>query len=211
MKAAVLPWSRDFLINRAMLWLLLIVNALGTLYGYYWYGNQMVYTVETQSAWQVVFVPDSPTASLFFTLSLLFLLFPRLAGSGTAGLTIRSIIEALGVVTSIKYGIWAVTMILAGSAQGDHLEWEHYMLIASHLGMAFEAMLFVRYMVFGRFMAFLALLWLLLNDTIDYTFFVFPWLPDVLDDDLSAIQTFTMGLSVISLLVTWLLIAYRKV
>ncbi|NBD22560.1 DUF1405 domain-containing protein [Paenibacillus glycinis] len=194
-----------------MLWLLFIVNALGTVYGYIWYGQQMEYTVETQALWQIIFVPDSPTASLFFTLSLLFLLFPRLAKSGPIGIAVRSLIEALGVVTSIKYGIWAVTMIMAGGAQGDHLEWEHYMLVVSHLGMAIEAVLFVRYMVFGRFMAFMALLWLLLNDTIDYTYYVFPWLPDVLDDDLSAIQLFTIGLSAFSLLVTWLLISFRKV
>ncbi|QHW30164.1 DUF1405 domain-containing protein [Paenibacillus rhizovicinus] len=211
MKAAVLPWTRDLLLNRTILWLLFIVNALGTVYGYIWYGSQMEYTVETQSAWQVIFVPDSPTASLFFTLSLLFLLFPRLVKPSLAGIVFRSLIEALGVVTSIKYGIWAVTMIMAGGAQGDHLQWEHYMLMVSHLGMAIEAMLFVRYMVFGRFMAFIALVWLLVNDTVDYTFFVFPWLPDVLENDLNAIQSFTMGLSVFSLLVTWLLIAFRKV
>jgi uncharacterized membrane protein YpjA len=210
-KAAVLPWSRDFLMNRSILWLLFIVNALGTVYGYIWYGSQMQYTVEVQSAWQVIFVPDSPTASLFFTLSLLFLLFPRFVKPGLVGIAVRSLIEALGVVTSIKYGIWAVTMIMAGGAQGDHLQWEHYMLIVSHLGMAVEAMLFVRYMIFGRFMAFVALVWLLVNDTIDYTYFVFPWLPDVLENDLSAIQSFTMGLSVFSLLITWLLIAFRKV
>ncbi|MBM7564514.1 DUF1405 domain-containing protein [Paenibacillus sacheonensis] len=211
MKAAALPWHRDWLANRTIIWLLFIVNTLGTVYGYIWYGSQMEYTVERQSAWQVIFVPDSPTASLFFTLSLLFLLFPRLVKPNLIGIGIRSIIEALGVVTSIKYGIWAVTMIMAGAAQGDHLQWEHYMLMVSHLGMAVEAVLFVRYMVFGRFMAFLALCWLLVNDTIDYTYFVFPWLPDVLENDLSAIQSFTMGLSVLSLLLTWLFISLRKV
>ncbi|QHT60558.1 DUF1405 domain-containing protein [Paenibacillus lycopersici] len=211
MKAVALTWKRDLLMHRPVLWLLLIVNALGTFYGYIWYGTQMAYTVETQSAWQVIFVPDSPTASLFFTLSLVFLLFPRLIKPTMAGIAVRSIIEALGVVTSIKYGIWAVTMIMASGAQGDHLVWEHYMLTVSHLGMAIEAILFARYMVFGRFAAFLALVWLLLNDTVDYTFFVFPWLPDVLENDLSAIQSFTMGLSVFSLLITWLMIAFRKV
>ena len=59
---------------------------------------------------------------------------------------IRPLIEALAVVTSLKYGLWAVTMIAAGAAQGDQLQWEHYMLIVSHLGMAVEGLLFVRFM-----------------------------------------------------------------
>ncbi|AZN43718.1 DUF1405 domain-containing protein [Paenibacillus albus] len=194
-----------------MLWMLFWINAAGTIYGYIWYGQQIEYTLQNQSLWQVIFVPDSPTASLFFTFSLLFLLYPRLSKPSPIYIGARTIIEALGVVTSIKYGFWAVTMILAGSAQGDHLQWQHYMLMVSHLGMAIEALLFIRFFVFGRFAAFLALVWLLLNDTIDYTYYVFPWLPDELENNIGAIQSFTMGLSVISLLLTWLFISFRKV
>nr|WP_090574453.1 DUF1405 domain-containing protein [Paenibacillus sp. OV219] len=194
-----------------MLWTLFWINAAGTIYGYIWYGQQIEYTIQNQSLWQVIFVPDSPTASLFFTLSLLFLLYPRLSKPTPIYIGARTIIEALGVVTSIKYGFWAVTMILAGGAQGDQLQWEHYMLIVSHLGMAIEALLFIRFFIFGRFAAFLALVWLLLNDSIDYTYFVFPWLPDELENNIGAIQSFTMGLSVISLLLTWLFISFRKV
>ncbi|WP_091220438.1 DUF1405 domain-containing protein [Paenibacillus sp. BC26] len=190
---------------------MVLTNAAGTVYGYIWYGKQMEYTLQFHPFWRIVFVPDSPTASLFFTLSLLFLIFPVLAKPNPFYIGLRSIIEALGVVTSIKYGIWAVTMIAAGAAQGDPLEWQHYMLIVSHLAMAVEALIYIRFMVFGRFAAFLALLWLLLNDTMDYTYFIYPWLPDVLENDLPAIQSFTMGLSVVSLLSTWLFISFRKV
>ncbi|WP_308640020.1 DUF1405 domain-containing protein [Paenibacillus silvisoli] len=204
-------WSREFLTNRIILWLMLITNAAGTVYGYIWYGRQIEYTLQFHPIWRVVFVPDSPTASLFFTLSLLFLIFPRLGKPNPIYIGIRTIVEALGVVTSIKYGIWAVTMIAAGGFQGDPLEWQHYMLIVSHLAMALEALLFIRFFVFGRFAAFLALVWLLLNDTLDYTYYIYPWLPDVLENDLPAIQSFTMGLSVVSLLVTWLFISFRKV
>ncbi|BBH20967.1 hypothetical protein Back11_23120 [Paenibacillus baekrokdamisoli] len=204
-------WSRAFLASRQMLIVLFLVNALGTVYGYIWYWDQMQYTLDHHPLWRVVFVPDSPTASLFFTLSLLYLLFPQFTKSSSVLRLLRPIIEALAVVTSLKYGIWAVTMILAGAAQGDHLVWEHYMLIVSHLGMAIEGLLFVRFMVFGRLAAFFALLWLLLNDTVDYTFGVYPWLSDVLEDDLNAIQTFTIGLSVFSLLVTWFTLQFRKV
>jgi uncharacterized membrane protein YpjA len=204
-------WSRSFLTSRPMLWLLFVVNALGTVYGYIWYWQQIEYTIENHPLWQVIFVPDSPTASLFFTLSLLYLLFPVLNRQTSALIWIRPLIEALAVVTSLKYGLWAVTMIAAGAAQGDQLQWEHYMLIVSHLGMAVEGLLFVRFMMFGRLAAFIALLWLLWNDAVDYTYGVFPWLPKELEDDLNAIQIFTIGLSVFSLLVTWLTLRFRKV
>ena len=47
--------------NKKMLWLILLCNILGTLYGYIWYGGQLSVT-----DWQYkIFVPDSPTASLF--------------------------------------------------------------------------------------------------------------------------------------------------
>ncbi|SFS80964.1 Uncharacterized membrane protein YpjA [Paenibacillus sp. BC26] len=211
LKSAGFLWSRALWTNRLFLWLMVLTNAAGTVYGYIWYGKQMEYTLQFHPFWRIVFVPDSPTASLFFTLSLLFLIFPVLAKPNPFYIGLRSIIEALGVVTSIKYGIWAVTMIAAGAAQGDPLEWQHYMLIVSHLAMAVEALIYIRFMVFGRFAAFLALLWLLLNDTMDYTYFIYPWLPDVLENDLPAIQSFTMGLSVVSLLSTWLFISFRKV
>lgn len=202
-------WSRDFLLNRSFLWLLFLVNLAGTVYGYIWYEGQLIATFNNHPLWQIVFVPDSPTASLFFTLSLLYLLFPpqrpyRLARVG------RSLIEALAVVCSVKYGVWAVAMIVAGAWQGADLYWQHYMLIASHLGMAFEALLFFRFMRAGAAALVVAAGWLLLNDTVDYTFGVFPYLADELDDDLSAVRTFTYALSLLSFGAAMLVWRFRK-
>ncbi|WP_138750973.1 DUF1405 domain-containing protein [Paenibacillus sinopodophylli] len=198
-------WSREFLLSRSFLWPLFLVNLLGTIYGYIWYESQLVETLNNHPLWQIVFVPDSPTASLFFTLALLYLLFPPKREYGIAKVG-RYLIEALAVVCSVKYGIWAVSMIVAGAWQGAELNWQHYMLMASHLGMAFEVLLYFRFMKTGLFSLALATGWLLLNDTIDYTFGVFPYLADELDDDLSAVRAFTYALSVFSFaaaLVAW--------
>nr|WP_221401230.1 DUF1405 domain-containing protein [Paenibacillus phyllosphaerae] len=189
------------------MWLLFVVNTLGTIYGYIWYGEQLQFTLENHPAWQLVFVPDSPTASLFFTLSLLYLLFPLKPQAGLAARVLRQIIEALGVVTSIKYGIWAVAMILAGAAKGDQLVWQQYMLIVSHLGMAIEALLYARFFVFGRIAALAATCWLWLNDTVDYHYGVYPWLPEVLDEIVSTVRNFTYGLTLFSFLLTLLALA----
>ena len=45
---------------------LLIINFFGTIYGYYWYKWQLAVTEPIF----YIFVPDSPTASLFFVLRL---------------------------------------------------------------------------------------------------------------------------------------------
>lgn len=187
-------WSKSFLLSRSFLWVLFTVNFFGTIYGYIWYDYQIRMTIQEKPLWMLPFVPDSPTSSLFFTLALLFLLFPPSAASRVTNAA-RAIIEGLAVVCSVKYGIWAVAMIWWGAAQGDVLHWTHYMLIASHLGMAAEALLYYRFMKAGPAALALGLGWMLLNDTMDYTFGIFPSLPNELQDDLVRIKWFTVGLS----------------
>ncbi|WP_151734493.1 DUF1405 domain-containing protein ['Paenibacillus yunnanensis' Narsing Rao et al. 2020] len=192
-------FERLFL-HRGMIWLLFAVNFLGTIYGYIWYGNQLAYTAEHYPAWLLPFVPDSPTASLFFTVALLLLLYPP---KGLKGTLVRELIEALAVLTSVKYGIWAVAMIFAGGYQGDVISWKDWMLVGSHLGMAVEALIYARFFTLRRMLP-VALLWTLANDMLDYSQGIFPWLPSVLDDDLNEVQYFTIGLTLASTAAAWL-------
>nr|WP_306812709.1 DUF1405 domain-containing protein [Paenibacillus soyae] len=202
-------FSRSFLLNRHFLWLLFIVNLLGTIYGYIWYDDQLYWTAVHKPDWMIPFVPDSPTSSLFFTASLLYLLYPMQKPS-KAALGARVIIEALAVVCSVKYGIWAVAMIVWGAAQGDVLNWQHYMLMASHLAMAVEVLLYLRFMKAGTGALAIGLAWLLLNDTMDYTQDIYPWLPEELEDDLVSVRTFTYALSVASFIAPLILLRFRK-
>lgn len=196
-------WSRHFLLSRTMLWLLFAVNGLGTVYGYIWYAGQIEYTLRTMPSWLVLFVPDSPTASLFFTLAVGYLLLDQYAGrrlaQGIASGFIRGFIEAFAVITSIKYGIWAVWMIIAGYMQGDVLVWQDWMLIVSHLGMAAEALLFARFFAYRILPVVAVALWTLSNDYVDYHMGVYPNLPQQLWDDLPWIERLTNGLSIISI------------
>lgn len=192
--------SKSFLTRRPLLWLLMIFNLLGTIYGYIWYGSQLEYTVENKPWWMVIFVPDSPTASLFFTLAICFILFEHQLHRWVK---VRMIIEALAIVTSVKYGIWAVSIIMAGAYQGESLTATDYMLTASHLAMAIEALLFVRFFICDTWMIILAALWTFLNDTVDYTFGVYPWLPETLYDNLLSVQNFTFLLTFLSSVLGW--------
>ncbi|MNB72289.1 hypothetical protein D3C81_280650 [compost metagenome] len=188
------------LASRPFVWILLAVNTLGTIYGYIWYGNQLAYTAGNYPAWLLPFVPDSPTASLFFTLALVLFLYPPRFAWGVA---VRALVEALAVVTSVKYGIWAVMIIVAGGYQGGSLDWQDWMLMASHAGMAVEALLYARFF-HCRKMIPLALLYTLLNDTMDYGFGIYPWLPSTLTDDVPQVRNFTFLLTLLSASAAWL-------
>ncbi|MHA0855410.1 DUF1405 domain-containing protein [Paenibacillus sp. CMAA1364] len=200
-------WSTTFLSKRNFLWLLFICNLVGTVYGYMWYGAQMDYTLEHHALWLIVFVPDSPTASLFFTIAIGCLLMPPRIGWGV---TLRHIIESLAVVTSVKYGLWASSMIFAGQYQGDVLHWQDWMLVVSHTAMVIEALIYVRLFRFSKGLLIGAALWTLLNDFIDYGFGVYPWLPSVLQDNLLDVEYFTMALTIFSVIVAWVTLKYAR-
>ncbi|HEY0827791.1 MAG TPA: DUF1405 domain-containing protein [Bacilli bacterium] len=204
-------WSKPFLTSPGILWSLLGVNLLGTIYGYQWYYNQMVHTLTDMNPWLILWVPDSPTASLFFTLGLIYLLFDYYKGRNNVHYLnnrsfIRGLIEALAVVTSVKYGIWAVAMIVFGAIQGDQLNWQDWMLMTSHLGMAVEVLLFIRFFRLTALLIGIAAIWTICNDYIDYHSMVYPWLPDELEDDLVFIERFTLGLSLLSILLAYVLL-----
>jgi uncharacterized membrane protein YpjA len=195
-----------------MLWTIFIINLAGTIYGYEWYWGQMEVTLSEKPVWYVLFVPDSPTASLFFTLSLLYLLRDKTNKSPLSKMNsaVRSFVEAFALITSFKYGIWAVTMIVAGAAQGDTVVWQDVMLTVSHLGMAAEALLFTRFYTFRWPSIVLVAIWTFWNDFMDYQRGIFPWLSDVLLDELNVIEWFTISLSFIGIAIALFASRLRK-
>lgn len=196
-------WSEHFLLHHRLLWLLLVINGLGTIYGFQWYSYQIMETIQDSAPWLVLFVPDSPTASLFFTITIVYLLIDHYTvrkSTHAFYLFIRHIVEAFAFITSIKYGIWAVVMIVLGTQQGDAFEWQHAMLIVSHLGMALEAILFARFFKFRTIHIIIIALWTLCNDVIDYREGVFPSLSYRLHPFLPAIRNFTISLSIICII-----------
>lgn len=196
-------WSRALLTDRRILWLLFISNLVGTVYGYYWYWGQLVSVWSTQPAWQIVFVPDSPTGSLFFTLALLGLLFPP-ASRLMRGVV--RLIEALAIVTSVKYGVWAISIIFWDAALGNPIEPLSWMLIASHGVMAIEALLYVRFFSLGTLWLIPAAIWTFTNDTVDYAYGIFPYLSLQHLAIIDQVRNFTFGLTAASVLAGWLAI-----
>ena len=180
----------SFFANRTILKLLLAVNIAGTIYGYYWYGWQLA---ETPPIF-LPFVPDSPTASLFFVFVLVGFLLKKN----------WPLWEALAIVTLFKYGIWAVVMnILVYFVQGQ-LDFAGYMLIFSHFAMAVQGILYAPFYRIKLSHLVIAAVWTLHNDVIDYVFFMMPRY-SMLDKFTPQIGYFTFWLSIISIGVAYYL------
>ena len=177
-----------WLANRQVVWLLFIINLLGTVYGYYWYGYQLA---ETPAIF-MPFVPDSPTASLFFVFVLAAFLLKRNFG----------LMEALAIITLFKYGIWAVVMNLLTLITTGELAWEGYMLMASHLGMAIQGILYSPFYRMKVWHLVVAAIWTVHNDIIDYVFKMMPSYRDLFSY-MDEIGYFTFWLSIFSIFIGW--------
>ena len=180
--------------SKPFLVLLLLVNIPGTIYGYYWYGWQLA---DTEPIF-LLFVPDSPTASLFFCFVLLAFLFKKN----------WPLMEGLAAVTLFKYGIWAVVMNALVMIETNQLSPIAIMLILSHLGMAIEGLLFTPFYKIKRWHLVAVAIWTLHNDVIDYVFGQMPRY-SILSEYTSLIGYFTFWLSLVSLTIVYFL-AVRK-
>lgn len=179
---------RYILLDKKFLVSLFIVNLIGTIYGFIWYKSQLAITPPVF----MIFVPDSPTASLFFTLFLLFFIF----GKHTP------YIEALGMITLFKYGIWAVVMNLLTLYMDGSLGWQGYMLMISHGAMAVQGLLYAPfYAIKGRHLI-IAAIWTLHNDIIDYVFGMMPTYAS-LTSYMNEIGYFTFWLSILSIFIAY--------
>jgi uncharacterized membrane protein YpjA len=179
------------------LWSMIIINGLGSIYGFIWYAYQLE---STTPAFLRLFVPDSPTASTLFTFVLIALLIGRSIPT----------LEAFAAVTNFKYGVWAVGAILAGAAVGDKLNWQHYMLMFSHGGMALESILYARFYTLKLSHILYVAAWTLLNDLLDYTLDIHPWLADELEPYDHLVGSATLGLSLFSLWFIYFLVRFYQ-
>lgn len=176
------------LIDKRFLCLLFIINLAGTIYGYIWYGSQLSQTASIF----LIFVPDSPTASLFFSIFLLLFIFGKHL----------PYIEALAVITLFKYGIWAVVMNFLTLLVEGTLNWQGYMLMASHGAMAIQGLLYMPYYQLRLRHIVFAAIWTLHNDVIDYVFEQMP-VYSSLSSYMNEIGYFTFWLSLLSIGITY--------
>ncbi|MGE6258824.1 DUF1405 domain-containing protein [Heyndrickxia sporothermodurans] len=176
------------LANRQVLIILFIINLLGTIYGYIWYEPQFKVTPTIF----LPFVPDSPTASLFFTIVLFAFILKKN----------WPLFEALAIVTLFKYGVWAVVMNVLTLIVTGSLSWQGYMLIISHGAMAIEGILYSPFYRIKLKHLIIVAIWTMHNDIIDYVFMQYPKY-GALDIYVKEIGYFTFWLSIISLAIAY--------
>ena len=187
----VLTQIKFILFHKSFMWLLLIINILGTAYGYYWYKWQL----EITDPIFLIFVPDSPTASLFFSIALFGWLVNRHF----------KLIEALALITLVKYGLWAVVMNIWTQFEGSPIGIVGWMLIASHFAMAVQAVLYIPFYKFNWRHILIAAIWTLHNDVIDYVFGQMP-IYRSLSEHYQTIGYFTFWLSIACILLAIMVI-----
>jgi uncharacterized membrane protein YpjA len=151
----------------SLVWPVVAVNLLGTLFGFWYYGIHPWPTADPLVTLQLgvepvvmwPFVPDSPVATFFIAASLASWKLDR-------G---REWLHALAFFGCIKLGAWTVVVLLAFVEQFGYNHWAMYnFLLWSHLAMVLEAFLVHRYAEFTVRGVAVALLWYGLNDVVDY-------------------------------------------
>ena len=177
----LLTQLKFLLFHKSFMWLLLVINVLGTIYGYIWYMWQLKITDPIF----LIFVPDSPTASLFFSIALFGWLINRNF----------KLIEALALITLVKYGLWAVVMNIWTQFEAGPIGFVGWMLVVSHFSMAVQALLYIPKYKFNWIHVLIAAIWTLHNDVIDYVFGQMP-IYRSLSEHTQTIGYFTFWLSI---------------
>ncbi|MGB2994102.1 MAG: DUF1405 domain-containing protein [Paenisporosarcina sp.] len=177
----LLTQLKFLLFHKTFMWILLVVNTLGTIYGYIWY----MWQLEITEPIFLIFVPDSPTASLFFSIALFGWLINRHF----------KLIEALALITLVKYGLWAVVMNIWTQFESGPIGFVGWMLVVSHFAMAVQALLYIPMYKFKWIHILIAAIWTLHNDVIDYVFGQMP-IYRSLSEHTQTIGYFTFWLSI---------------
>ena len=177
----LLTQLKFLLFHKTFMWILLVVNTLGTIYGYIWY----MWQLEITDPIFLIFVPDSPTASLFFSIALFGWLINRHF----------KLIEALALITLVKYGLWAVVMNIWTQFESGPIGFVGWMLVVSHFAMAVQALLYIPMYKFKWIHILIAAIWTLHNDVIDYVFGQMP-IYRSLSEHTQTIGYFTFWLSI---------------
>ena len=157
---------------------LLVINVLGSAYGYFWYREQLAET--PFYLWP--FVPDSPLSTTLFAAALLL----HLCGAD------KTMFQVLACTVSIKYGIWAVIMITHYWSSGGPVAPTETMLWLSHLGMAAEGAIFLRTYRFQINVVMITGAWMLVNDLMDYGAGLHPYLFMAGQDTLARFSAFAL-------------------
>jgi len=152
--------------DKFLLYVLVLVNLAGTLFGFWYYRFQLPET----PVYKMIFVPDCPLYALLFAVLVAAYVFSEKKCRMLATLTF---------VGLIKYGFWTVLVVtLYRDYYFTNDPLLYSVLFLLHIGMILEAFIIPQIFRFTEGTLSVALVWFLLNDMMDYFFGTAPYLPD---------------------------------
>lgn len=139
--------------------ILVLINILGTGFGYWYYRFQLM--DNPLHLWPLI--PVSPNATLFMALSLMLYTLGRRSRW-------TKIVDVLAFIGNLKYGLWTVIVMLATpSAYINQSTPEMFaFLVVSHALMATQAFLVLDYTEVDLEALFVGAMWYTINDVVDY-------------------------------------------
>lgn len=148
---------------RGMLWVILVFQILGSIYGYYWYKEQLI-----QTPWYYwLFTWDCPFYATLFSVWLLSYL-------RNTQLHRNSLFTTLTWTGLIKYGLWTVVIVQDSYFQGSAITMDSLGLQISHVILLIEGFILISTAQFRYIL--IAVCWLILNDVMDYIVGTYPWI-----------------------------------
>ena len=184
-------WFLSIPDQRPLIYALVVINLLGSLYGFYWYRDQFAST----SPWMWIFVSDSPLSTFYLTIFLILLLWRGQREEGAA----FTPIDSLAYLGLMKYGFWTMFVIALYWGKGGGFVWVDLMLFLSHGAMLVQSLLFFRRYPATRTSLLLAMAWYLVNDYLDYFQGYHPYYPET-SPEFGFVRT-------VSLISTWVVFA----
>jgi uncharacterized membrane protein YpjA len=174
--------------NARLIWLIVAVNVAGVLYGWYYYENQFLET----PVYLWMFIPDCPNSALFVAIALILIVKDRK----------NDFIGFLASTNALKYGIWTCFVILFYHDYFLSLERRslYIGMFVTHMLLALEAIPLAYTVKFNRY-CILAMLWLFLNDFMDYVVGTHPYMPL---EKIEFVEGFTVFLSFLSFVVCYI-------
>ena len=162
---------------RALLLLIILANIIGTLFGFYYYSDQLYAT--PLLLW--VFVPDCPLYTLLFVARFI---------------KTNRVFDFVVAVGLFKYACWTLFVLLFHSSLYFAPQYAvmSSILLILHTGMALEAFLIVPLKPDVKMVA-ASLAWFLLNDLFDYGIGTHPLIPM---DNFWVVIAFTFAMTFVS-------------
>lgn len=157
----ILRWMAPY--SRSFLWLVFFFEVLGSIYGYYWYKDQL-----SKTPWYLwLFTWDCPFYATLFSIWLYSYL-------RNTALHKSNLFTAITWTGLIKYGIWTVIVVQDSYYWGSPVTIDSLGLQISH------AILFIQGLILLSKVSFrnigIVSSWMLINDYMDYIVGTYPWM-----------------------------------